>query len=93
MDFFLSFPNVTNAIGVAGFVIYIAGFSLVQAGHLCGNGMVYALSNVVAAMLVLISLINAFNIASFLIQISFITTGLFGVIRKLYGQKYKFDQG
>ena len=92
MDFLQNYPDVTNAIGVVGFVVYIAGFSLVQAGHICGNGMAYALSNVVAATLVLTSLVNAFNIASFLIQVSFITTGLYGTFRKLYGRKYETER-
>ena len=45
--------------------------------------MAYAAANVLAAAMVLISLTNAFNIASFLIQVSFILIGLVGIIRKL----------
>ncbi|MEP6021448.1 MAG: hypothetical protein ABJ251_23490 [Paracoccaceae bacterium] len=91
LEFLQNYPEVTNGIGVVGFVVYIGSFSLVQAGHICGNGMAYALTNVVAASLVLLSLINAFNIASFLIQISFITIGLYGAGRKLCGQQNEPD--
>ena len=83
LDFIQAFPEVTNTIGVAGFLAYIASFHLVQTGRICGNGMAYAAANVVAAAMVLISLANAFNIASFLIQVSFILIGLVGIFRKL----------
>ena len=89
LEFLQNYPEVTNGIGVVGFVVYVGGFSLLQTGHLSGNGMTYALSNVVAATLVLISLINAFNFASFLIQISFITSGLYGAGRQLFGKRYQ----
>jgi len=78
-----TYPDLLNTIGVIGFLTYITGFQLVQTGHMCGNGIPYALTNVMAASLVLVSLIAAFNLASFLIQVSFIAIGLYGVARKL----------
>lgn len=82
-DFLSAYPGLTDAIGVAGFVTYIISFCLVQTGRLCGNSVAFAVANVVAAAFVLISLVNAFNMASFLIQISFISIGLCGIWRKL----------
>lgn len=72
-------PNLLQAIGVLGFVLYVGGFFLVQNGSVCGNGVLYPLSKVVAAGCVLISLVAAFNLASFLIQVSYIGIGLYGV--------------
>ncbi|MCY4334203.1 MAG: hypothetical protein OXC60_05965 [Litoreibacter sp.] len=82
-DFLSAYPGLTDAIGVAGFITYIISFCLVQTGRLCGNSVAFAAANVVAAAFVLVSLINAFNVASFLIQISFISIGLCGILRKL----------
>lgn len=82
LDLIRNAQAVTDAIGIAGFLLYILSFNLVQMGRLCGNSVVYAAMNVVAASFVLISLINAFNIASFLIQVSFISIGIAGILRK-----------
>ena len=86
-DLLYAYPELTDSIGIAGFFFYIISFCAVQTGKICGNGMIYVLANVAAATLVLISLINAFNIASFLIQISFISIGIYGVARKLQARR------
>ena len=83
LDFLRQYPNVLDTIGVVGFVTYIVGFKLVQMGHLCGNGIGFAAINVIAACLVLVSLIGAFNLASFLIQVSYIAIGLYGIAWRL----------
>lgn len=89
LDLLRASPDVTNAIGVVGFFLYILGFNLVQVGRMCGNGVAYAATNVIAAAFVLISLVNAFNMASFLIQISFIAIGVVGIARKAYRNRFE----
>jgi len=54
-----------------------------QARVLDGNGSLYCLLNILAASLVLVSLTEAFNLASILIQISWITIGLVGIFWKV----------
>lgn len=78
-----AYPEALQTVGVIGFLTYIIGFKLVQTGHLCGNGVGYALTTVIAACLVLISHVGAFNLASFLIQVSYIAIGLFGIGMRL----------
>lgn len=73
-----SYPHTLEIVGVAGFLIYIGSFLFVQMGLMCGNSISYSLSKVLAATCVLISLAGAFNLASFLIQISFILIGSWG---------------
>ena len=68
-----------QALGAAGSLIYVAGFLLLQSGRLCGNGLTYPLSKLVAALCVLASLMTAFNLAAFLTQISFVAIALFGI--------------
>lgn len=82
LDLLHTAQPITDAIGIAGFLLYILSFNLVQMGRLCGNSVLYAAMNVAAAAFVLISLVNAFNVASFLIQVSFITIGIVGILRK-----------
>ncbi|MFD0978899.1 CBU_0592 family membrane protein [Tropicimonas aquimaris] len=78
-------PLLLQICGVIGSVIYVGGFALVQCEHVCGNGTGYAVSKIIAAMLVLLSLIDAFNLGSFLIQIGFITFGYWGLTRRRPG--------
>lgn len=80
---YLSSLSITQVTGVIGFFIYIASFTAVQIGVLSGDSVKYSLANVMAASLVLISLTTEFNLASALIQISFITIGLFGIVKRM----------
>jgi hypothetical protein len=70
-----------QAVGVAGFFVYIAAFASVQFGWLDGNSASYAAGNVLAAVLVAISLFAEFNLSSALIQASWIVIGLVGLAR------------
>lgn len=65
--------------GVFGFLVYIGAFAAVQIGRLDGNSNAYTLLNVLAASLVAISLLREFNLASALIQGSWIIIGLIGL--------------
>lgn len=78
---------IFNAIGVFGSFMYICGFGLVQSQIICGNGIKYCLIQISAATCVLISLQHAFNLASFLIQISFATIGILGLMSKIRQRK------
>lgn len=64
--------------GISGFVIYLGAFGSVQVGAMDGNSVAYSLANVLAAALVAISLVAEFNLASALIQGSWIVVGLAG---------------
>ncbi|MDA5557170.1 CBU_0592 family membrane protein [Shimia sp. MMG029] len=76
----LTYPSLLQMIGVVGFLTYVIGFGLVQNEKVCGNGIVYPASKVFAAICVLISLVGAFNLASCLIQLSYIVIGLYGIV-------------
>ncbi len=76
---YLSSLGPYETTGVIGFLCYIAGFGSVQLGWLDGNSTAYSLINVVAATLVAVSLIEEFNLASALIQGSWIVVGLIGL--------------
>lgn len=73
---------VLQAVGVIGFIFYIAGFAALQFGLLDGNGSAYTILNILGASCVLLSLLSAFNLASLLIQVSWISIGLFGLARR-----------
>jgi len=74
--------NLFDTFGLLGFAGYLAGFGALQFGLLDGNGKTYAWINVIAASFVLISLYEAFNLASALIQVSWIIVGYVGIVRR-----------
>lgn len=76
-----STTQIFNAAGLAGLVVYLGSYSLLQMGVLCGNGYAYATLNLCAASLVLLSLTVAFNLSSAIIQISWILISIFGIAR------------
>ena len=73
--------EVYQAIGVAGFVLYMLSYFLLQIGKIEGCGNIYILMNLSAASFVLVSLVHNFNLASALIQISWILISIIGLIR------------
>ncbi len=74
--------SIFQMIGVCGFVLYIASFAALQFRILDGNGFRYVVLNILAAIFVLISLVEAFNLASVLIQVSWIVIGIVGLAWK-----------
>lgn len=74
----MSWYDIAGFIGV-GF--YIGSYAALQAGLLRGDSYAYALVNGVAAACILASLAESFNLSSAIIQITWITISLIGVIR------------
>ncbi len=75
--------SVFQIIGLIGFVAYIGSFAALQTKRLDGNGAAYCLLNILAAALVLVSLAEDFNLASILIQVSWIGIGVVGIFWKV----------
>ncbi|MDA7428671.1 hypothetical protein PGB28_09385 [Primorskyibacter aestuariivivens] len=75
----LDFQGMFRALGVCGFLLYIGTFAALQLRLIDGNGAPYTLLNIAAAALVLISLIHDFNLASALIQVSWVVIGIVGL--------------
>ena len=84
MEITLDLQGMFRALGVFGFLVYIGSFAALQLRLIDGNGLAYSLANLVAASLVLISLIYDFNLASALIQVSWIIVGVVGVGIRLW---------
>jgi len=89
LDFNAVIPelNIFQVFGVMGFLIYILVFLAQQMGHICGNGIMYPATKIVAASMVLTSLTDAFNLASALIQSSYIFIGMIGLVLRGFKSK------
>lgn len=71
-------------VGIAGVALYLTAYALLQLGLLRGSDYRYTLMNMAAAACVLISLIDEFNLSSFLIQVSWIAISIVGLARMAF---------
>ncbi len=78
--------DLINAIGILGVSLYLGSYAALQTGFLRGQGYLYPAINMAAASCVLISLMQHFNLSSAIIQISWITISLIGIVRMYYVQ-------
>lgn len=68
-------------IGIAGVGFYLGSYALLQFGLLRSAGYVYSMLNLIAASCVALSFLDAFNLSSLLIQVSWIVISLIGLTR------------
>jgi len=64
----LGFPLALEVIGIIGFGLYVINYSLLTLHKLHSHDALYFCINLVAAVLVLVSLSSSFNLASAMIQ-------------------------
>ncbi len=73
-----------QVLGVLGSVLYLTNYSCLQLGIVDGNGHCYRFGSMIAAGLVLTSLTEQFNLASAIIQISWICLSFIGFARAIW---------
>lgn len=73
--------TIWSASGLIGVALYLSAYGGLQLGLLRGSSATYTVMNLLAAMAVLVSITEAFNLSSMLIQISWITLSLVGLAR------------
>ena len=84
--------TIYEIIGVMGVAVYLGSYAALQLGLLRGQGYAYASLNTLAAALVLISLTDAFNLSSAIIQVSWIVIGVVGIARYyILTHRVRFD--
>lgn len=70
-------------IGGIGVVLVLATYGLLQAGRMTADDLAYSVANLVGAILIGISLLYAFNLASFVIEVFWATASAYGIWRAL----------
>ena len=68
-------------IGIAGTLMVLGAFFLLQAGKLSGTGSVYQLLNLFGAGGVLLSLLGTFNVSVFLLEFTWVLISGYGILR------------
>ncbi len=71
--------SVYDFAGVVGFLAYLGAYTALQLGYWRGDGFAYSVWNIIAASLVLVSLLDNFNLAAALINASWVMIGLAGL--------------
>jgi len=79
MSFALFPPSLFEAIGVAGFGLYVLAYTLLTLRMLQGTSITYFMLNLSAATCVLIGLTASFNLASALIQFFWVAMSIVGI--------------
>lgn len=70
-------------VGLIGTGMILAGFALLQAGRLNGNGIPYQLLNLFGAAGVLVSLLGTFNVSVFLLEVAWVAISAYGIWRTM----------
>jgi len=73
--------NIYAVFGFVGVALYLGSYAALQFGYITGQGGAYALLNLFAASSVLISLVQAFNLSSAVIQAFWIVISIVGLVR------------
>lgn len=80
-NFYVSIPpSLFEAIGVAGFILYVANYALLTFQHITSQSKTFFVINMFAASFVLIGLIQSFNLASALIQCFWIVISITAIV-------------
>ncbi len=78
--------TIWSAAGLAGVAFYIAAYGALQLGLIRGFSVTYTVMNMIAAGLVLLSLTEAFNLSSALVQMAWIVLSVIGLIRMAWAR-------
>lgn len=74
-------------VGIAGTLMVLAAFFLLQAGRLSGTSLVYQLLNLLGAAGVLVSLLGEFNVSVFVLESVWVAISGYGIARSLSARR------
>lgn len=84
---------IPDLIGTAGVIIVLTTYLLVQIGRMETRSILYQLLNMLACMLIGISLYYAFNLPSAIVQSFWFLISLFGLLRNLVAAPGRKTEG
>lgn len=72
---------IYNSIGIIGVILILIAYVMLQSGSLQSNRPAYPLLNFFGALGIMVSLIHAWNLASFIIEVCWMCISIFGLWR------------
>lgn len=76
--------EAANPIGIVGVVLVLVAYLLLQLDRLSQDSVSYSLLNTVGSIFILYSLFFFWNLASGVIEISWLVISLFGLVKSIY---------
>ena len=73
----------SDAVGLAGVACVIGAYALLQLELVKSDGLRYLGLNLAGALLLIVSLTQTFNLASFVIEICWLSISVFGLVKTL----------
>ena len=67
--------------GLFGVLLILLAYFLLQAGRMRGDALPYQLLNAAGALLVLVSLLYAFNLSAFVMEAAWLAVSIYGIVR------------
>ncbi len=74
-------------VGIAGTLMVLGAFALLQAGRVSGTGLAYQLLNLFGAGGVLLSLLGTFNVSVFLLEATWVLISGYGIARSVKARR------
>lgn len=73
--------TLTDMVGIVGVALVVGTYFTLQIGRLSADSVLYSGLNALGAVLILISLLRTFNLASFVIEVFWLAISLIGLGR------------
>lgn len=70
-----------DVLGTTGVVMILVAYFLLQTEKLSGQSVGYSVVNLVGSLMIAVSLLYAFNLSSFIIEIAWIAISIYGIVR------------
>jgi hypothetical protein len=78
---------LTDALGLAGVLLILAAYAGGQVGRLPATGAPALVMNLVGALLILSSMVHAFNLSAALMEGAWAVVAAFGLVRLALGRR------
>ncbi len=79
--------TIPDIVGITGVGIILIAYFLLQKGTMTLDHISYHIWNLIGAVLILISLIFSWNLASFIIEICWIAISIYGILKLIKRRK------
>lgn len=78
---------IGDTIGITGVLIIIIAYILMQIDRMDPKGFLFSLLNTIGAIFILISLLYDWNLASFVMEVIWLSLSLYGTVKGYKNQK------
>ena len=79
--------SILDFIGNLGVAFILLGYLMLQIEKIKSNSLLYSFLNFIGASLIIISLLENFNLSAFIIEIFWLGISLIGIIRYFWNSK------